>query len=186
MSLYTTGQTKLYRQVVADLIRHEGFKKYAYADPLTPLYRKVKASLWGTKPARELLPPGTKWSTGEPWTVGIGYTKGVTVDSVMELDRAKKITEGEVAELDAQLLAALPWYKDASFATKTIMINMAYNLGLAGFLKFKNTLAYIKAGDYAQSAKNMALSLWYAQVGARGKELAERMRSQTIPQEFIA
>lgn len=186
MSLYTTSQTKLYRQVVADLERHENNKKFAYADPLTSLYRKVRPSLWGSRPARELLPPGTDWSKGEPWTVGIGYTKGVTVDSVMEPDRARKITEGEVAEIDSQLTAALPWYKDASFVTKTIMINMTYNLGLVGFLKFKNTLAFIKERNYDRASKNMALSLWYKQVGTRGKELVERMRSQTIPQEFIS
>lgn len=186
MTLYNTSQTKLYRQVVSDLVLDEGVKEYAYADPLSPLYRKLKPSVWGTKPARELLPAGTDWAKGEPWTVGIGYTKGVNVDSRMDRLRAERLTEGEVASLDAQLLAALPWYKDTSFVTKTVLINMAYNLGLRGLLQFKNSLAFIKAGDWKKAARNLEQSLWYKQVGNRAKRLITRIETQTIALEHLA
>lgn len=180
MTIYTSQQTKLYRQVVSDLVVDEGYRFYAYADPLSSLYRLVPAKDWGMKPARQLLPSGTDWSKGNPWTVGIGYTKGVNVDSTMDRLRAERITEGEVAELGAALTKALSWYKDASFVTKTVLLNMAYNLGLAGLLGFKNTLAYIKEKNYPQAAVNMQKSLWYKQVGKRADKLIARLKSQAI------
>lgn len=185
MAILTSSQVKLYGQVVADLVRHEGYKKYAYADPLSELYRKVAPSEWGEKPARELLPQGTDWRKGSPWTVGIGYTTGVTVDSVMERIKAERITEGVVADLDRQLLNVLPWLSNATFAVRTVLINMAYNMGVAGLLQFKNTLYYIKEGNYVQAARNMEQSLWYRQTKSRAKELVERMETQTIPQEYL-
>ena len=102
----------------------------------------------------------------------------------MDRIKAERITEGEVADIDTSLSNLLPWYKDAPFVTKTILINMAYNMGVKGLLGFKNTLAYVKQGNYAQAAKNMKLSLWYSQVGSRGEELVKRMETQTIPKEF--
>ncbi|UFK09586.1 lysozyme [Xanthomonas phage DES1] len=183
--IFTTAQTKLYRQVVADLKRHEGYKFYAYADPLSSLYKLVKASLWGTKPARELLPKNTDFSKGTPWTVGIGYTKGVNVDSTMEEIKAERITEQEVAEIDTELKAKLSFYDTSSFVTKTILINMAYNMGIKGLLSFRNTLNFIKAGNYAQAARNMEQSLWFRQTKVRAQELVKRMETQTIPQGYL-
>ena len=185
MTIYTTGQTRLYKQVVADLILDEGYRRFAYADPLSQLYKQVRnKSQWGMKPARELLPPGTDWTKGSPWTVGIGYTKGVTVDSTMEQKQAEKITEGHVAELDAALHRALPWYAEASFVTKTVLINMAYNMGLHGLLQFRNTLAFMSQGNWAKAAANMRQSLWAKQVGARARRLITRIETQTIPAEY--
>ena len=60
------GQTKLLLQVVKDLGRDEGFREYAYPDPLSKLARTQKSKDWGFKPAREIMRPGTKlrrWST---------------------------------------------------------------------------------------------------------------------------
>jgi len=186
MTIYTTGQTRLYRQVVADLILDEGYRRFAYADPLSQLYKQLRnKSQWGMKPARELFPPGTDWSKGEPWTVGIGYTKGVTVDSVMEQKQAEKITEGHVAELDAALHRALPWYAGTSFVTKTVLINMAYNMGLNGLLQFKNTLAYMGAKEWHKAARNMERSLWYKQVGSRARRMVARIETQTIAPEHL-
>lgn len=186
MTIYTTAQTKLYRQTVADLKRHEGFKKFAYADPLSSLHKLVKPALWGSKPARELLPKTTDFSKGAPWTVGIGYTKGVNVDSVMEEIKAERITEEEVAAIDAELSKLLYYFDSLPFVTRTILINMAYNMGVKGLLSFKNTLQFIKAGNYEQAARNMEKSLWYRQTGNRAKELVRRMETQTIPKDYLA
>ena len=186
MTIYTTGQTRLYRQVVADLILDEGYKRFAYADPLSQLYKQLRnKSQWGMKPARELFPAGTDWTKGSPWTVGIGYTKGVTVDSTMEQKQAEKITEGHVAELDGALHKAIPWYAEASFVTKTVLINMAYNMGLNGLLQFRNTLAYMGTKEWNKAARNMERSLWYKQVGSRARRMVARIETQTIAPEHL-
>jgi lysozyme len=179
-----TAETKLMLQVKADLERHEGFREFAYPDPLSPLGRRYRGKdwLWGFVPARELMAriPGAKEEDGKPWTYGCGFTNCVTPDSRIHRIPAERMLEGLILEMQHVLASKLPWYPTASFVTKTVLTNMAFNMGINGLLKFKNTLAYIKAKQYEQAARNMELSLWYKQVGYRAKELVQRMKTQTI------
>lgn len=186
-----TAETKLMLQVKKDLDRHEGFREYAYPDPLSKLgrnYRNTKLYPWGFKAAREIMAgiPNANDSDGNPWTYGFGFTHCVTPDSRIHRIPAERMLESLILEMQYALASKLPWYKDASFVTKTVLTNMAFNLGIGGLLKFKNTLAYIKAGNYTQAAHNMELSLWYKQVGLRAKELVQRMRTQTIEPQHKA
>jgi lysozyme len=49
-------------------------------------------------------------------------------------------------------------------------------LGINGLLGFKNTLEFIKAGDWERAANGMLASKWAKQVGMRAIELSELMR----------
>ena len=181
------GKTKLLLQVVKDLDRHEGFREFAYADPLSPLRNKYPNLSWGYKSVRDLaVPPGTNLDLGEPWTVGYGFTEGVNPDSRMNKTQAKRRLEELVLAIDTDLDRTLSWYCGASFETKTVLINMYFNLGRAGLLGFKNTLKYISDKNYKQAAANMLKSLWAKQVGQRARELARRMETQSIPAEYQA
>lgn len=174
------AETKLILQCKKDLETDEGFGEYAYADPLSRLYRTYHAVAWGTKPARELLPANAKLEEGEPWTYGFGFTHGVTPDSRISRIAAERMLEDLILKMDALLAQKLPWYTEASFVTRTILINMGFNMGVAGLLGFRNTLEFVKAKQYTQAARNMTLSLWYAQTGSRAKKLVKRMETQTI------
>lgn len=182
------GETKLLRQVKADLDRHEGFREYAYPDPLLPIGRKYRGKdwPWGYVPARVLLSriPGAKDKDGMPWTYGFGFTHNVTPDSTINRIQAERRLEDLILSMNNFLGVKWSWYNDSTFITKTILINMAFNMGWDRLIKFKNTLAYIKAKDYAKAARNMELSLWYEQVGIRAKELVLRMRTQAIEPQY--
>jgi hypothetical protein len=45
----------LTEQYLEDARKHEGFREYAYPDPLSYLAKRYKHLPWGFKPARELL-----------------------------------------------------------------------------------------------------------------------------------
>jgi len=62
-------------------------------------------------------------------------------------------------------------------ARKAVLLNMSFQLGITGLLKFKNTLAKIEAGDYQGAADNMLKSLWARQTPNRANRLAEQMRT---------
>lgn len=177
-----SAKTPLMLQVKDDLFRHEGFREFAYPDPLSKLARKYRGLPWGFKPARELLGLVNDMDErdGAPWTVGVGFTHNITPDSRISRIQAERKVEQLILDADALLETKLPWYKGASFVTKTVLINMLFNLGLGGLLGFKNTLRFISEKNYTKAASNMALSLWHRQVGARAKELEARMASQTI------
>jgi lysozyme len=179
------GQTKLMLQVKADLERHEGFREYAYPDPLSALGRRftrAKGYNWGFEPARQIMAriPNAQDEDGAPWTYGFGFTHCVTPDSRISRIAAERMLESLILEQDIRLSEKLSWYKDTSFVNKTVLINMAFNLGLVGLLKFRNTLRYISEKNYEQAALNMTLSLWFSQVGSRAVELVWRMRHQRI------
>ncbi len=178
------AETKLMLQVKSDLDRHEGFREFAYPDPLSKLGRRYRGKdwPWGFVPARELLAriPNAKDADGAPWTYGFGFTHCVTPDSRIHRIPAERMLESLILEMQYALTSKLPWYPTSTYVTKTVLTNMAFNLGIGGLLKFKNTLAFIKAKAHEQAARNMELSLWYTQVGSRAKELVQRMKTQTI------
>lgn len=79
-------------------------------------------------------------------------------------------------------LAAEDAAKLAAFAKldpirQTVLIDMVYNMGLDTVRKFRNTLAYMEAGDYLSAAQGMRKSLWAKQVGRRAEELARIMET---------
>jgi lysozyme len=184
------GETKLMRQVVADLERHEGYREYAYPDVKSKIGRtyKGKSWPWGFVPARELLAriPGAKESDGRPWTYGFGFTHNVTPDSRINRTIAERMLEQLILEMNVVLANKLPWYVYSTFVTKTILINMAFNMGVAGLLKFRNTLAFVKEQIYDKAAVNMRKSLWYRQLPERAGELARRMEKQVIEPQHLA
>lgn len=185
-----TAETKLMLQLKDDLERHEGFRPFAYPDPLSPIGRKYRGKdwPWGEVPARELLGRirMAQDKDGSPWTVGFGFTNNVTPDRRIDRIPAERMLEVLILNQWAQLVVKLPWVKEASFVSQTTLVNMAFNMGLAKLLKFVNTLRFIKEKNYEQAARNMELSLWYTQTGSRAKELVTRMRTQTIEPQHKA
>lgn len=185
MTLMTNKTTALVRQVRSDLERHEGFREYAYPDPLSQLQARHGKERWGFVPARQILerlgvPTALAANLGAPWTVGHGFTGGTTLDSRMSRLMSERKLEEKVVEMDNVLRNTLTWYKDATEVTKGVLINMSFNMGLKGLLGFKNTLRFISEKNYTQAASNMEQSLWFRQVKGRAVELVERMRTQQI------
>ncbi len=64
---------------------------------------------------------------------------------------------------------------------RSVVVDMLFNLGLTKLLKFKNTLSYIRTGEYDKAAKGMLNSKWAKQVGNRANELSEMMRTGEWP-----
>lgn len=110
------------------------------------------------------------------WTVGYGHAH-VAPGTVWTQAQAEAQLVKDVREHNAKLLAALPWITSLTPARQRVLYNMAYNLGVQGLLGFKNTLAMVKAGDYAGAANGMLGSLWAKQVKGRAVRLANEMRS---------
>lgn len=185
--MLTNKQLNLYRQVAHDLDTDEGFREFAYPDPLSKLQKKYPNLPWGFKPAREIAPPGINWDEGNPWTYGHGFTKGVTPDSRISRIQSDRKLENAIHEMDVALHTVLPtWYSDASTATKTVLLNMCHQLGLKGLLGFKNTLAYMKAHLFDRAADGMLSSLWAKQTPNRAKKYAARLRAQKIDPAQLA
>lgn len=157
--------------LAADLRRDEGLRLKAYPDPLSALGRAMALPASRRSHGWESLP-------GHPWTVGYGHT-GLDVGpgTVWTLEKAEATLAKDIEALVAQLDKKLPWWRKLDPVRRDVVANMAFNLGVAGLLTFKNTLARLKAGDYPAAAVGMAASLWAAQVEDRAKRLVAMMRT---------
>lgn len=90
-------------------------------------------------------------------------------------DEAFYLFENDVKRFSAQLFRALPWLKWQPVEVQRILLNMTFQMGIAGLLTFVNTLAAVESGDYIAASEKMKLSLWYTQTPERADRLIKRM-----------
>lgn len=117
------------------------------------------------------------------WTIGYGHNLeanpifGLGANSRITEEHARRILEGDINKFAPRLLTTLPWISSLAPARRGVLLNMAFNLGIPGLLKFNNTLANVKMGNYSMAANGMLQSLWARQVGRRAQELSQQMRT---------
>lgn len=87
------------------------------------------------------------------------------------------LLESDLESVYSDLDNALPWWEDLNDARQRVICNMCFNLGLTKLLGFKNTLAAMRQGRYADAALGMLNSAWAQQVGARAIRLAYMMKT---------
>ena len=76
-----------------------------------------------------------------------------------------------------QRLSHYTWYTELDCVRQRVIVDMVFNLGLGGFLRFQKTIAALEKHDYCEAAKEMLDSRWASQVGQRAERLAQMMRS---------
>lgn len=106
-------------------------------------------------------------------TIGVGRN---LTDKGISPTEAYELLQNDIAEVKAALVAHLPWVRALSDVRYRVLADMAFNLGIAGLLKFKATLTAVEAGDYHKAAEQMMRSKWAGQVGKRAQRLAQMMR----------
>jgi lysozyme len=165
------------------LARDEGCVLTAYPDPLSALAARCKAA--GLNPRDYQRLPGWRTIPGDPWTIGYGHTgRDVYAGLVWTQPQADAALVADMIAHNAVLDEVLPWIASLDPPRRRVLYNMHFNMGwdnprtpkLEGLAGFVNTLAKVKAGDYAGAAENMKKSRWYGQVGDRSKRLVATMQ----------
>lgn len=114
-------------------------------------------------------------------TIGVGRNledRGIT------LEESAMLLANDIAAEERELLRALPWVAKLDEVRQRVLLDMAFNMGLAGLLGFKRTLATIQAGDYQAAATMMLDSKWAKQVGQRAERLSRMMATGKDPREL--
>lgn len=107
-------------------------------------------------------------------TLGVGRNledKGITEQEALFM------LNNDVDYFYKKLADSLPWIKNLDDARQNVLVNMAFNLGVAGLMSFKNMLGHCKDGHYDYAAVEMLNSKWADQVGYRSSDLAWQMRT---------
>lgn len=80
-----------------------------------------------------------------------------------------------LALAQAKAVAGDNW-KELNEARQGVIIEMVFQLGMGGVLKFKRMWAAIDAGDYDEAAAQMLDSRWHKQTRTRCEDLAAIMK----------
>jgi GH24 family phage-related lysozyme (muramidase) len=177
------SKPKWLKQANPDIQRHEGFRAYAYPDPLSKLGKKYKDPKyrWGFEPGDMLLAKyGESERDGRPWTVGYGFTKGVTPSTQMPKPIADARLEDIIIEHANGLDTLAPGWENIPAFAVSVLVDLIYNLGLERFSKFKPTIDLIMKGRYSEAAQHLRKTPWFLQTGARAEEMVTRLEKQAI------
>ena len=104
-------------------------------------------------------------------TFGHGFTY-ITEEESMDI-LAKRIPKKHL-----KLLDRLDWYGDLPPRVQGVIIEMTFQLGTAGMLKFKKMIGNMRIQEWKAAAEEMKDSLWYRQTKNRCEKLASIVAEQ--------
>lgn len=114
-------------------------------------------------------------------TVGkltIGYGRNLE-DVGISRDEADFMLDNDIDQVERQL-ETVDEYRDLDAVRQAVIANMAFNLGFAGLMGFKNMWAAIGRRDWESASEEMLNSKWARQVGVRAVELSEIMQTGEV------
>tara|TARA_R110002050_G_scaffold99199_1_gene205793 strand:- start:272 stop:676 length:405 start_codon:yes stop_codon:yes gene_type:complete len=105
----------------------------------------------------------------------IGYGKRIKYLKVTE-EQSLEWLEEDLEHLHYVLADKYDWFLPAEEEVKDIVVEMAYQLGVSAFSKFKKTIKLIKVKDYKSASIEMLDSKWARNdTPSRAKVLSDRM-----------
>lgn len=105
----------------------------------------------------------------------IGYGRNLEDRGITEQE-AEQLLDNDIQEIQQQLRNSFDFYVSLTDTRKAVLIDLTYNIGLAGLKSFKKMLNALNKQDYVE-AKNQLLDSRYAgQVPSRAEELAELLQ----------
>lgn len=100
-------------------------------------------------------------------TIGIGRLIDPLVGGSISLDEAETLLDHDLDHAERDLAAALPWWPSLDECRQRALIELAFNLGIVGLMRFRHTLALLEGRDYEAAALALLDSKWAGQVGPR-------------------
>ncbi len=104
-------------------------------------------------------------------TIGYGHnlTRGITqemAEFIFQCDYKQVVSE----------LGHFNWYVKQPDGVKNALINMCFEMGLSGLLKFTDMIKALEKGDRTTASLAALDSLWATEVPNRAKDVAVMMR----------
>lgn len=111
----------------------------------------------------------------------IGYGRNLEDRGITAME-ALMLLQQDYTEICYRLYG-LPWFNKLNEPRQAAVMDMAFNLGFTGLLKFQRFLKALTDGDYSRAAAEMLNSGWAHQVGLRAVEDAQIMDTGEWPAE---
>lgn len=104
----------------------------------------------------------------------IGY--GHNLENGISKEAAEFILREDLQAAVKAVSKHFAWWQGLNEARQFVLVDMAFNMGLAKLSTFKKMLEATQRGDWNKAAAEMLNSRWATQVGRRARELAEIMK----------
>lgn len=122
-------------------------------------------------------------------TIGVGHNmEAYPVEKILNRTvgpqgiteaEAMKILDYDIDRVIRDVENNISAYKRESEVRQHVLLDMAFNLGINGLLRFQYMLAALERRDYKRAADEMINSTWASQVKGRAIRLANMMRNNT-------
>lgn len=111
------------------------------------------------------------------WTIGVGILIDKRKGGGLRKEESDFILNNRIRLKTAEVEKALPWVSTLDEPRKAVLIGMAFQMGLDGLLKFKNTLAMVQRRQFKEAGAGMLNSLWAKQTPQRAARMAKQMET---------
>ncbi len=111
------------------------------------------------------------------WTIGVGRLIDKRKGGGLSDDEINLLLRNDANRFTSEVLAALPWAASLNEPRLAVLIGMAFQMGTAGLLQFKQTLAAVRDERYAHAANLMLQSLWAKQTPERARRMSRQMET---------
>ena len=102
-------------------------------------------------------------------SIGVGRNLddvGITKEEAMYLLR------NDISRCMTECRLKIIFFDQLDEARQDVLLNMCFQMGISGLLKFKNFLSFLEKQDFDSAAEEMLKSKWAGQTPARAKELS--------------
>lgn len=110
-------------------------------------------------------------------TIGVGRNLDDAGISIAESD---DLLDNDIDARIRECATAFVWFPTLDPPRQSVLVQMAFNLGIGGLKQFPLMLAAVARGDFAAAAMQMRQSRWATEVGARATRLALEMQTGVV------
>lgn len=109
-------------------------------------------------------------------TIGVGFLCDARMNAGLSVEECMLILNSRITNLDKQL-SQYAWYTNQDSVRRGALIELAYNMGVQGLLKFTAFLELMQAREVGKASVDLASTLWSKQVSPnRVKDICMRIR----------
>ena len=90
----------------------------------------------------------------------IGYGRNLEDRGITQIE-AETMLERDLLDIKLELEDSIKFFYKLDHIRQNVLIEMAYNMGVPKLLNFKNTLEYMRKGDFINASEEMLNSKWH-------------------------
>lgn len=158
-------------KLIQQLIKHEGEELQVYQCP---------AGFDTIGVGRNLEAKGLTKDECDFLKLGV-YDKQQVIEKLKQRgitkEESRYLLSNDIDYFTKELSKQLGFFQSLPETAKIVLVDMAFNLGIGGLLKFKNTLALVEKKQFVAAGNEMLNSAWKYQVGQRAYDLSNQLKT---------